>query len=283
MELTFLGTSGSQPIPLPLCDCSLCREAKENGAPYTRYGYSLYLPELRAMIDASEFAPFNLIRWDITALDYHFLTHWHPDHSAGLRVLSMRPGDKRAGETYLDMKRRTAATVVTTREVYERACEQVQALPTLVEAGFADVHFLDEQPFRARGYHVEAIPYSLAADGPMDATGFVFRNGQTTLAIIADDARHVDFKQLPSDLDAVVLECGHFTHGPNGTRIRSEKLDTDDLSHGEVRDLVRDIDPDRAYLSHISHHYGRSFDHYKVQEQEYERIQFAYDGLTVHV
>jgi len=284
MELTFLGTGGSQPVPLPLCNCGLCSEASEQGAPYTRYGYSMYLPELRGMIDASEFAPFNLNRWGVTELDRLFLTHWHPDHTAGLRLLTMRPGDPREGETHLDMKRRTAPTVVTTREVYERTCNQVRSLRYFVEElGLADVHFLDERPFRADGFRVEAVPYPLSAGGPEEATGFVFHRGEESLAVVADDARYFDWERLPAHLDAAVFECGHFTHGPDGDRIRAEGEDADDLSHDEVRRLVRRVDPDRAFLSHISHHYRHSYDDLREREREYDRTQFAHDGLSVTV
>lgn len=244
----------------------------------------MYLPELRAMIDVSEFGPFNLNRWEITELDHLFLTHWHPDHTAGLRLLAMKPTEVREGETHLEGKRQSIPTVVTTRDVYERTCEQVGTLRYYVEElELADIHFLDENPFQADQFRVEAVPYSLTADGPTEATGLVFRDGKETLALVADDARHFDETLLPNDLDAIVLECGHFVYGPDGERIRSEGEDSDDLSHEEIRELVLRIDPDQAFLSHISHHYGRSYDDFREQEREYERIKFAYDGLAVTV
>lgn len=284
MELTFLGTGGSQPIPLPFCDCGLCVEAREKGAPYTRCGFSLYLSDLNAMVDASEYAPMNANRWHVPTLEYLFLTHWHPDHTHGLRVLAMRAADAREGETFIETNRRTAPTIITTRAVYERSCETVGLLRHLVEnREWADIHFLEEEPFEARGIRVEAIPYALRENGPEDATGFIFRRDGTALAVVSDDARYLDEARLPDDPDAVVFECGHFTQGPDGERLRSAGVEADDLSHEEVRERVQRVGPHRAYLSHISHHYARSYDHFREREQAYDRIRFAYDGLTVTI
>lgn len=284
MQLQFLGTAGSQPIPLPTCDCGLCREAREEGAPYARRGYSMHLPELDAVIDASEFLPANLSRWRVPTVEYCFLTHWHPDHAGGLRALSMRDPPKRDGETFREAKRRTAPTLVTTRRVYERACETVGIVEYLVEdLGSVELHALDERPLSVGGVSVEAIPYELTAGGPRDATGFLFRDGDTTLAVVADDAREFPESRLPADTDAAVFECGGFTHGPGGERLVTEGVLPEDLTHEEVRERIERVDPDRALLSHIGHQYARSYDDFRRLEADSDRIEFAYDGLTVEI
>ena len=282
MDLQFLGTGGSQPIPLPTCDCELCREARRENAPYTRYGYSIYLHDIAGLIDASEFAPINLSRWGIPRVESLFLTHWHADHSYGVRALGMRDPPERDGETFLDAKRRTAPTLVTTRAVYDRACESLGLLEQYVEQlEIVDCHFVDEEPFEQAGIRVEPLPYPLTEDGPREATGFLFRAADTTLAVVADDARYFDESQLPDDLDAAVFECGSFTHGPDGERIADEDVLPDDLAHEEVVEMVERADPERAFLSHIGHQYRRSYDDFRALEAAYDRIRFAHDGLRV--
>jgi phosphoribosyl 1,2-cyclic phosphate phosphodiesterase len=291
MRLQFLGTGGSTPIPLPTCDCDICTEAVEHGAPDARRGYSLFLHDIDGLIDAPEFAPGNLTRWRIETLRYLFLTHWHPDHTAGLRAATMRPTDPGPGETALDAKRRTAPTVVTTRAVYERTAETVGTLPFLVSEGYLDVHFLDEEPFVVDGVEVRAIPYALDdSDGPPEATAFVFERGATTLAVVADDARRFDESRLPSGLTAAVFESGHFTHAPDGERIRSPDFPGDDLAHEEVMDRVRRVAPEQAFLSHLGHHYRRSHEDYQRLAEEYDAddslgttVRFPHDGQTVEI
>lgn len=282
MNVQFLGTGGSQPIPLPTCDCALCAQAAERGAPYTRTGCEIYLPAIDGLIDASEFAPHNLTRWGVDGLEYLFLTHWHPDHAGGLRVLGMHDPPRRGDEMFIDAKRRTAPTLVTTRRVYERACEAVGVLEYFTERmGFAAVRFLDEGPLTIEGITVEAIPYPLSADGERTATAFLFRDGEATLAVVADDARYFDEGRLPAALDAAVFECGSFTHGPDGDRIADEDTLPDDLHHEEVCAMVDRADPDTAYLTHIGHQYRRTYDDFRAMERD--PIRFAYDGLRVDV
>lgn len=334
MDLQFLGTGGSQPIPLPTCDCRLCVEARERGAPAARRGYSMHLPGCDAVIDAPEQTLENLVRWGVDAVEYCLLTHWHPDHSGGLRALPMGPLDTRDGETFRDAKRRAAPTLVTTRAVYERARETVGVLGFHVDEGYVDTVFLDEraEPFDLGGITVEALPYPLADDeSPSRATGFLLRESptgaaaardgettpevtgsdatttdetrlddesdasgadvtQTTLAIVPDDAARFDPARLPADLDAAVFECGYFTHDPDGERIRSPALETDDLSHEAVLERAATVDADRTFLSHVGHQYARSHAElralaaaYRADPDRPDGVVFPHDGLTVSI
>ncbi|MXR41700.1 hypothetical protein GRX01_10165 [Halobaculum sp. WSA2] len=289
MRVRFLGTGGSQPIPLPTCDCRLCREARRTGPPVARRGSELFLPGIAGLVDASEFAPRTLSESGIRSLEYCFLTHWHADHAGGLRVLGMRPADPGPGETVSEAKARTAPTLVTTRPVYERARESVGVVGHYVDTGVVDLHLLDGDeagPLRTDGWRVDALPYPLEpGSGIEDATGFLFDDGDATLAVVADDARGLPAASLPADLDAVVFESGYLTRTPDGDRHRDPTPGEGDLSHPEILDRVRRVDPDAAFLSHIGHHYGWS--HAQLTElaggADYEDVTFAHDGLVVDV
>lgn len=298
----------------------------------------MHLPTCDAVIDAPEQTLENLVRWGVDAVEYCLLTHWHPDHSGGLRALPMGPLDTRSEETFRDAKRRAAPKLVTTRPVYERARETVGVLGFHVDEGYVDPVFLDErtEPFDLGGITVEALPYPLADDeSPPRATGFLFReppagtetadtdgvasederatdegtvdgtatdetttdettdasgddSDPTTLAIVPDDAARFDPERLPSGLDAAVFECGYFTHDPDGERIRSPALETDDLSHEAVLERVATVDAERTFLSHVGHQYARSHADlhalaaaYREDPDRPDGIVFPHDGLTV--
>jgi hypothetical protein len=127
---------------------------------------------------------------------------------------------------------------------------------------------------------------------PPAATAFLLEETETgqQLAVVADDARAFEMERLPADLDALVFECGHFTHSPDGERIRSAALDTNDLAHEEVLDRVADTGATETFLSHLGHHYQRSHDEYQALEASYrgdpdapDGIRFPHDGLTVDI
>ena len=38
MKSTIIGSGGGVALPKPLCKCNICKEARENGKPYSRFG-----------------------------------------------------------------------------------------------------------------------------------------------------------------------------------------------------------------------------------------------------
>jgi phosphoribosyl 1,2-cyclic phosphate phosphodiesterase len=284
MRLQVLGSGGNTPIPTPTCSCAVCEQAREAGPPYARGGNSLYLPELGAMVDAPEFAFRNLNREDIADLEYIFLTHWHPDHVNGLRVVQSR--DMTAHDGLLEAVAAGGPTIVTTAAVYDRVCDVFGSVEHFVQQGFADLHLLDD-PLDIDGTTVRSIPYALA-DEEIDATAFVIEKGDTTVLVAADDARYLDEAALPDDVDLAVFECGLFEQGPDGEELFTEAdwafLD-DELTHEEVLARVDRVDPDRTLLTEIEHLTARSHDWFQRREQRnsHEGIRFAYDGLELTV
>ena len=290
LTLTVLGSGGNSPIPTPTCGCRVCVRAREEGIPEARHGNSLYLEELSAVVDAPEFVYENLEREGVDDLEYLLLTHWHPDHSAGLRVVQSRSMERMFADPehgLVETAREDRPTLVTTRRVYERTCEVYDGLRHFVEdVGFADTHFLEEEPLVVDGVRIEAVPYSLSGDGDMDATAFVLEGGDTTLVLATDDARYLEESALPDDVDLAVFECGYFREAPDGTRLLTdvdEAILADELTHAEVLERVERLSPDRTLLTEIEHLYGRTHEDYRELERGYEAVRFARDGLTLTV
>jgi len=290
LTFTVLGSGGNSPIPTPTCGCRVCERARTEGVPHARHGNSLYVEELSAMVDAPEFVYENLEREGVDDLEYLLLTHWHPDHSAGLRVVQSRSMERMfsaADHGLVETARSDRPTLVTTRRVYERTCEVYDGIRHFVEdVGFAGTHFLDEASLSIGDTDVEAVPYSLTGDGDTDATAFVLRQGETTVLLAVDDARYLDETALPDEIDLAVFECGYFQETPDGTPILTDVDATimgEELTHAEVLERVDRVDPDRTLLTEIEHLYARTHDDFRDLETEYDGVRFAYDGLTTTV
>ena len=283
MRLLVLGSGGNTPIPTPTCSCTVCEQARESGPPYSRGGNSLYLPDIAAMVDAPEFAFRALNRERITDLEYIFLTHWHPDHINGLRLVQSR--DMTAHDGLLEAIAAGGPTLVTTETVYERTLDTFGQLSHFRQQGFLDVEFLDDGPFSVDGTTVRSIPYALE-DEELDATAFEITRGGETLLIASDDARYLDESALPEAIDLAVFECGYFERDPDGNRILTDAdlafLD-DELAHEEVLDRIDHVGPDRTLLTEIEHFTARSHDDFAAlaEGDRYDSIEFAHDGLTV--
>ena len=87
MNLVVTGSGGATRIPNATCSCPVCAEARVRGIPYKRLGQSLYCRDLFALFDTPEDINEAINARGINRIDSIFFTHWHPDHTAGLRVI----------------------------------------------------------------------------------------------------------------------------------------------------------------------------------------------------
>ena len=87
MKFNLLGTGGSIPIPRIGCECSVCVNARNFGKPYKRNCSSLFLTEINTLFDCPEDINSSINENGILEIDHLFITHWHPDHTFGIRLL----------------------------------------------------------------------------------------------------------------------------------------------------------------------------------------------------
>ena len=87
MELLLLGSGGVIPPPKPGCDCKVCIEARTKGIPFRRSGCALFVKDADLLFDCPEDIREELNRENIKSVRNIILTHWHPDHTQGLRIM----------------------------------------------------------------------------------------------------------------------------------------------------------------------------------------------------
>jgi len=87
VKLIFLGTGGAISTPRLFCNCSVCSKARKMGEPYRRNNSSIFIKEIETLIDCGEDISDSLNRRNIYNVNNVFITHWHPDHTFGLRSI----------------------------------------------------------------------------------------------------------------------------------------------------------------------------------------------------
>jgi len=137
VELTILGSGGNFPIPLPGCTCQVCVEAREKGEPYARRGNSTYIHDENVLIDAPELLWHSLNREGITAIDSVFLSHFHADHTFGLRTLQAFALEEPPITSLID----DGPTVYMSEETYERSIKSTEFFEHLAD-WWVDVELL---------------------------------------------------------------------------------------------------------------------------------------------
>ncbi|MFX0005831.1 MAG: MBL fold metallo-hydrolase [Promethearchaeota archaeon] len=84
LNLIFLGSSGGIQVPLCLCSCLTCEDARKNPKLRRTRASAMLLGQENILIDAGPDIEFQLDRERILSVDRIFLTHWHYDHCFGL-------------------------------------------------------------------------------------------------------------------------------------------------------------------------------------------------------
>lgn len=86
MEIEILGSGGALPAPRPGCSCRICTQARSQGVPAARTGPGIFVAGPNLLVDASEDIRQQLNRSGIRPVEACVFSHWHPDHTLGLRV-----------------------------------------------------------------------------------------------------------------------------------------------------------------------------------------------------
>ena len=253
MQLPFFGTGTSQGVPVIACDCAVCRstDPRDNR---TRSSVLVETGGKAILIDAGPDFRQQMLREGVRDLDAVLLTHEHMDHIAGmddLRAISFAHEPPRPVPIYAD-----EATLNAVRRVYAYAFSgsHYPGMPQF------DLHAIGRDAFEAAGIPVvpvEVMHYRMPVLG--------FRIGGLTYIT---DARSVspEEKQKIRGTEVLVVNA-----------LRKEEH----ISHFNLQqalELIEELKPGRAYLTHISHLMGL---HAEVKLPPH--VQIASDGLKVEM
>lgn len=283
MDITVLGSGGNSPIPMPTCECRVCVEAREKGEPYARRGNSLFIHDENILIDAPELVWHSLNRERIEQVDYVLLSHYHADHTLGLRTLQSLGGE---GVPITDFVGEQP-TLIASEETYDRVIADSEFFEHLTDHWAETERLEDGEELTIGELELTHIAAPIEAGGPTDISGFLFEHEGKTAFISPDENRHFELNQLP-ELDLWIKETGYFREDPEGNPLVTEQAEQGGLTHEmtfeESLAQVRAVEPERTVFTEIEELFRRSFDDYQRLETEHEEhIRFAYDGMELQV
>lgn len=254
MRLTFLGTGTSQGVPMMACSCAVCR-SHDPRDKRLRCSALLEVNDLTLVIDAGPDFRTQLLRENVQRLDAILLTHEHVDHIGGLDdVRAFNHLTQQAMPVYADERTHRA---VRSMFAYAFSEHKYPGAPHIEQR-----EAIAGLPFSLRGLSVmpvSAMHYHLPVLG--------YRIGQ--LAYITD-ASFVDTasRQLLQGCEVLVVNAlqreAHLAH----------------FTLQQALELIDDLKPRRAYLTHVSHRMGLYAD---VQPTLPPNVVLAYDGMRVEV
>jgi phosphoribosyl 1,2-cyclic phosphate phosphodiesterase len=254
MRVRFLGTSTSYGVPVIGCRCPTCTSSDPRNK---RTRASMYVETdegARLVIDTGPELRLQALRENITRVDAVLYTHFHADHTAGIDDLKafnaslggMLPcfGD--------------APTGASLRERFAYAFAGTPWIGLIPHIGYTAV---DNAPFYAARSCVQPIPMR---HGSIRATGY--RIGD--FAYLTDTSGvPASSRALLRNLDIMVVDALRWEPHPTH------------LSVPEALDLIAELQPRRAYLTHVGH----TLEHETTNRRIGPHVEVAHDGLALEI
>ena len=253
MKFTFLGTGTSQGVPVIACDCEVCQSENVKDKRL-RTSAMIEVDGVNLVIDSGPDFRQQMLREKVQDVDAILFTHEHKDHLAGLddvRAFNFKHNK--------DMEVFASARV---QEALKREFWYVFQEFKYPGVPNVNLNLIEDAKFQVKGVEVTPINvlhYKL----PVKA----FRVKDLTYITDANFISEEEKEKIKGSKVLIV----------NALR-KEEHLSHFTLS--EALDFITEINPEKAYLTHISHLLGK---HDDVEKELPENVFLAYDGLTFEV
>ncbi len=252
IRVTFLGTASSHGVPVLGCPCEVCdsldsRDHRLRSSIYVQYqGISI-------LVDAGPDIRQQVLRHNLTQLDGLLITHEHNDHIIGLDDL--RPYN------YIDGLPVQIYGTSDVKTAFNQRFPYIFGNKPYAGALKIELHEISHHEIiRIKG--VEIIPIQVW-HGNMPVLGFRF--GDFTYIT---DAKTISSQEMIKikGTRILVLNALHYTGH------------TAHFNVNEALEVISQINPERAYLTHLSHFIGV---HEEINKRLPEGVELAYDGLQI--
>ena len=252
IKITFLGTGTSQGIPIigskhPVC---LSDDPKDKRL---RVSISLEWEDYFFVIDCGPDFRQQMLALNAGRLDGIVFTHEHADHTAGLD--DIRPFFFRQGNINMFMSERVQFSL---RQRFDYIFNDENKYPGTPSV---NVHTIEkESPFdlgNKKVIPVEVMHYKMPVMG-YRIDHFAYLTDVKTIA--------KEEKDKLRNLDVLVVNALRIEPHPSHLNLE------------EALDLIAELKPNRAYLTHISHLLGF---HAEVEKNLPENVFLAYDNLEI--
>lgn len=253
--VTFLGTGTSQGVPMIACDCEVCQSTDPKDKRL-RSSVLLTINGKNYVIDTGPDFRYQMLREHIKDIDGILFTHEHKDHIAGLD--DIRPFNYLQHKD-INLYCYDLVEKAIRRDYYYAFGEHkypgvpsLNILPIDKDHSFQLNDEIDVHP-------IEVMHYKLPVLG--------FRIGDFTYIT---DCKTIEPKELEKIKGTKILVINTLHERPHISHLTLQ----------EALDIIHIIQPENAYLTHISHSFAK---HEAILKKLPRNVYPAYDGLKLTI
>ena len=253
MKITFLGTGTSQGVPVIACKCETCLSTDMHDKRL-RSSVLIEVDDLNILIDSGPDFRQQMLTAKVDKLDAIIFTHEHKDHTGGLDdIRSYNYLQKKAMPIYAE-KRVHEALEMEYSYIYKT--HHYPGIPRVETHTITNEEFLIQNtkitPIRAIHYKLPVLGYRIK--------NFTYITDFNKI----DDIEIDKIRGSKILVVSALRKKEHLSH----------------LNLQQALDLIDEIKPEKAYLTHISHLMGKQKD---VSLELPSNVYFAYDELIIEV
>lgn len=253
IKITFLGTGTSTGVPVVACNCQVCK-SKNSKDHRLRSSVMIQINGQNLVIDCGPDFRYQMIREKVEDIAAIIFTHGHRDHIAGL-------DDVRAFNYVLNK----TVDIYASKQVVESISNEFPYIfqeKRFFGAPQLNFNIIGNQPFQVNGIEVlpiEVLHHKLKVFG--------FRVQDFTYIT---DASFIDAQEKKKIIGSKTLVINALRKSKHISHFSLE----------EAIELIEEINPQRAYITHLSHFMGL---HEPTQALLPSNVFLAYDGLKISI
>ena len=253
LELVFLGTGTSQGVPVIGCNCIVC-ESKNKKDQRLRSSLLVKVNSHSILIDIGPDFRAQMLKSNTIDIDGILLTHQHRDHTAGLD--DIRPIyylNNKPIELYAENK---VIESIKNDFHYFFTSNNYPSKPSI------NLHIINNAPFYISGIKIQPIRV-MHHKLPI----FGYRIGDVSYIT---DANYISPLEKKKMIGSKVVIINSLQKAPH-------------ISHYSLKEslaLIKELNPDKAYLTHISHNMGC---YVEVNKELPDNVYLAYDNLRLMI
>lgn len=261
-------------IPNPFCKCPVCEEARKKRGRYQRLGPSLYIEDVKMLIDTPEDIGVACDRQNITEIKYLSISHKDPDHTRGMRIVEPLG--------------------------YDCIADKGSPIQFIVLPEVAD----DINAWNGDGLHyyedvlhcisIQKTDYARIGDIELYLVNNKTHRGNMTFYVISEKGKKAiyaccDVKPFIHNelyFDADVLIIGLVSDNgilKDGSHLKDAPFREDMFTLDEIVEIKNRYRIKRIIVTHIDEYWGKSYAYYQELEKSLDNICFAYDGMEIEL